>query len=91
MQELLSKTPNPDTVLENQEYYELRLEESNNSQLGYIVKQSHCQWSQIDGQMMWDDYEEERCSSLRVAEKAYEARRLALVQKGFLYSDTDFF
>jgi hypothetical protein len=92
MQKLLSKTDDPKTPLSEQEFYELRLEDSDDIRRpGFIVKQAHAQWSEIDRNIMWDDFESERLPTLEEAKGRYEARRLALVEKGFIYSDMELF
>jgi hypothetical protein len=40
---------------------------------------------------MWDDLESERLPTLEEAKERYEARRLALFQRGFIHSDMDLF
>jgi hypothetical protein len=40
--------------------------------------------------MMWDQEEADHFSILSQAQQRYAERRLALVQRGFIYSDMDF-
>ena len=54
------------------------------------MKQAHAQWSEIDQQIMWDNFEFERLPTLKEAKERYAARRLTLAQRGFIYSDMDF-
>ena len=92
MQELLSKADDPKIPLSEQEFYELRLDDStDNWRPGVLVKQAHAQWSEIDRQIMWDEFESERLPTLEEAKERYEARRLALFQRGFIHSDMDLF
>ena len=92
MQELLTKTDVLIVPLRDQQFYELRLDDSDDiSRPGHIVRQSHAMWSEIDCQIVWDDFEIERCSTLEEAKARYAARRRDLVQKGFIYSDMDLF
>lgn len=103
MQEVLSKTNDPNIPLHEQEFYELRLDD-----LGFpfrpkfidsmgavarhrfLVLQAHASWSEIDRDIMWDGFDHDECSTLEVAERRYEERRAAIVKKGFIYSDMDF-
>jgi hypothetical protein len=90
MQELFSKIDDPKAPLREQEFYELRLDDSNDIwRPGFIVKQAHAQWSEIDRQIMWDDFQSEQLLTLEEAEERYESRKIALAQKGFVYSDMD--
>lgn len=92
MQELLSKTDDPQKPLSEREFYQLRLEDSDDIwRPGFIVKQAHAQWSEIDRDILWDDFESERLSTLEEVKGRYEARKLALVEKGFIYSDMELF
>ena len=91
MQEVLSRGVHPNAPLDGQEFYELRIDDSNNDRRpGFVVSQAHAQWSEIDQQIMWDETESERCPTYENAQARYEARRRALVEKGFIYSDMDF-
>ena len=55
-QEVLS-TPGAKSVpLVEQEFYELCIEESDDVfRPGFIVKQTRAEWSEIDGQVMWEE------------------------------------
>ena len=60
MQEVLSKTDDPKAPLRGQEYYELSLlDEANELGTLYRVRQAHAEWSEIDGQVMWNQEEVE--------------------------------
>jgi hypothetical protein len=90
MQELLSRMDNLKATLSEQEVYELRLDDSDDVRRpGYIVKQAHAQWSEVDGQVMWDDFQSEQWPTLAKAKERYEARRRSLAEQGFTCSDMD--
>jgi hypothetical protein len=90
MEEVLSKTTDPNTPLEELEYYELSLlDEANDLGTRHRIRQAHGAWSEIDGQIMWDQEEVEYFWILAEAKQRYEERRLALTEKGFIYSDMD--
>ena len=92
MQELLSKITNSETPLREQEYFELSLlDVDNDLRSRYCVRQAHAEWSEIDGQVMWDTEEADYFWILDEAKQRYAERRLALAQKGYIYSDMDFF
>jgi hypothetical protein len=90
MQEVLSKTVEPEAPLPGQEFYELSLlDEANELGTLYSVRQAHAEWSEIDGQVMWNQEEVEHFWIMSEAKKRYEERRLALSERGFIYSDMD--
>jgi len=90
MQEVLSRTVDPKVPLKGQEFYELRIDDSDDVwRPGFVVSEAHAQWSEIDQQIMWDETESERCPTYENAQERYEARRRALAEKGFIYSDMD--
>lgn len=90
MQEVLSRNIDPKAPLSGQEFYELRIDDSDDVwRPGFVVVQAHAQWSEIDRQIMWDEPESEQCYTYAHAQKVYAARRQALAQKGFIYSDMD--
>ncbi len=92
MQEVLSKVEDPTAPLLGQEFYELSLlDEANDLGTRYYVKQAHAEWSEIDRQIMNDEEELEYFWILEEAKHRYAERRLALVAKGFIYSDMDLF
>ena len=92
MQEVLSKTDDTNTPLWEQEFYELSLlDEANDLRTRYCVRQAHAQWSDIDGQIMWDQEETDHFWILNEAKRRYAERRIVLNQKGFIYSDMDSF
>ena len=91
LQEVLSK-PGAETLpLAEQEFYELCIEESDDVfRPGFIVKQTHAQWSEIDRQVMWEEPEWESWPTLQKAKDRCEEWRKALAAKGFTQSDLDF-
>src|ERR1017187_7504114 len=91
LQEVLWK-PGAETLpLAEQEFYELCIEESDDVfRPGFIVKQTHAQWSEIDRQVMWEEPEWERWPTLQKAKDRCEEWRKALAAKGFTQSDLDF-
>ncbi len=90
MQEVLSKTDDPKIPLRQQEFFELSLlDEANDLGTRYCVRQAHAEWSEIDGQVMWDQEEVDHFWILNEAKQRYAERRLNLAQRGFIYSDMD--
>ena len=91
LQEVLSKADAESGPLVEQEFYELCIEESDDPfRPGFIVKQTLAQWSEIDGQVMWEEPEWERWPTLKKAEERSEEWKKALAAKGFTQSDLDF-
>ena len=90
LQEVLSK-PGAETLpLAEQEFYELCIEESDDIwRPGFVAKQTHAQWSEIDGQVMWEEPKWERWPTLKKAKERCEEWRKALATKGFTQSDLD--
>ena len=91
LQEVLSKPGAETQPLAEQEFYELSIEESDDIwRPGFIVKQTHAQWSEIDGQVMWEEPKWERWPTLKKAKEKCEEWRKALATKRFTQSDMDF-
>ena len=91
MQELLARNDSRRAPLNEQEFYELRLDEIGvGVRARFSVGQAHVSWSEGDGQIMWDDFQNDEFDRLEDARKRYESRRATLVQKGFIHSDLDF-
>jgi len=91
MQEVLSRPGESGKPVTEQEYWTLELLDRTESwRPGFAVQQARGFWSEIDRQFMFDEIETELCPLLIDAEARYEARRLALVKKGFVHSDMDF-
>ncbi len=92
MQELFSKPGTEDLPLSEQEFYELRIDDSPDpDRPGFVLMQSRAQWSEIDRQMMWDEIEKEHWITYQAAMNRYERRRQALAARGFTESDMDLF
>jgi hypothetical protein len=90
MQEILSKTVDPNVPLQGQEFYEMRLFEEPN-QLGtrHCVRQIHAAWSDKNHDVIWDSEEADYFWILDEAKKRYAERKSALAKMGFIYSDMD--
>jgi hypothetical protein len=90
MQEVLSKTVDPNAPLEGQEFYELRLFEDDNP-LGtrHGVLQIHAVWKDDIRGALWESEEVDYFWILDEAKKRYAERRLALARIGYVYSDMD--
>ena len=102
MQEVFSKTADPNVPLQEQECFELRLDDFGIpfraqfiGSMGaivrhrFIVREAHAAWSEIDHNVMWDRFEHDECSTRHEAELRYAIRRDAIVDKGFMYSDME--
>jgi hypothetical protein len=102
MQEVFSKTTDPNVPLQAQECFELRLDDFGTSlqpqsidSMGafarhrFLVREAHAAWSEIDHNVMWDGFKHDECSNLHDAELRYAIRRDAIVEKGFIYSDME--
>lgn len=90
MQEVLSKTVDPKVPLRGQEFYELFLYDS--KALGmpvFYVREAHAEWSDLDGQIMWDKEQFQTFVTLQEAKAYYAKRRLILAGEGFIYSDME--
>ena len=90
MQEILSKTYDAKAPLRDQEFYELFLYDSNASGMPvFYVREAHAAWSEVDEQIMWDKEQVRVFVTHQEAKDQYAARRLALAQEGFIYSDME--
>ena len=90
MQEILAKTEEPNVPLREQEFFELILSDRHTEKgLRFCVTQFHIQWSDEDGQMIWDQEENELFWVLAEAKRRYAERRQALSERGFVYSDME--
>jgi hypothetical protein len=94
MQEVLSKTADPNVPLQEQEYFELRLDGLGApfrskfiDSLGadvlhrFLVCEAHAAWSEIDRIIMWDGFEHDECSTL---EEPTSHRVKSLVTQGIV-------
>ena len=91
-QEVLSRASSDGHLRSEQEFYELCIEESDDVfRPGFVVKQTRAGWSEIDGQVMWEEPECERQPTLCKAESRCQEWRKALASQGFSQSDLDLF
>ena len=92
MQEVLSKTVDSKVPLRDQEFYELRLYDSNASgEPVYYVREARAHWDDDAGQIVWDQEQVQAFVTHQEAKECYSTLRLALAKKGFIYSDMDLF
>jgi hypothetical protein len=92
MQEVLSKTDDPKVALRDQEFYELRLYDSDVAgDPVYCVGEVRARWDDEAGHIVWDEEQVQAFMTHQEAKQQYAARRVALVQKGYIYSDMDLF
>jgi hypothetical protein len=92
MQEVLSKPGHQNLPLTEQQFYELRIDDSSDPDApGFQVSQSRASWSEPDKEMRWDEIEREHWATYEAARNRYTARRQALAERGFTESDMDFF
>jgi hypothetical protein len=91
LKEVLSKPDESEKPLNEQEYWTLAIVDFTESyRRGFIVEQKRVLWRESVKEFWNDQIETERWPLLIDAEERYEARRLALVKKGFVHSDMDF-
>jgi len=92
MQEVLSKTDDPKVALRDQEFYELRLYDSDVAgEPVYCLREARARWDDEAGHIVWDEEQVQAFMTHQEAKQQYAARRVALVQKGYIYSDMDLF
>jgi hypothetical protein len=90
VQEVLSKPDAESAPLAEREFFELCIEESDDVfRPGFVVKQTRAEWSEIDGQVMWEGPEWERWPTLKKAMERCEEWRKALAARGFTRSDME--
>lgn len=90
MNELFWKTNGPDLPLAEQEYYELALEEPPNLWgTVYVVRRTHYEWDEAQGQMIPSDHIIDRIKTLEESKARYEAHRQILADLRFTHSDMD--
>ena len=100
--ELFSRSTDPYLPLNEQEYFELqsddlgiqfqtRFSDSSGGSVRhrFLVLEAHAIWSELDGQIMWDGFDYDECSTIEEAQRRYEERRIAIFDKGFIYSDKE--
>jgi hypothetical protein len=91
LQEVISRPQTENLPLEQQEFFELSIEESEDIwRPGFISKQTLIQWSEIDRDFMCENPVWERWPTLNKAKEICEEWRKALAAKGFTESDMDF-
>lgn len=91
-QEVLSRSRDEGKPLALQEFYELRIEESDDIwRPGFVVKQIRAAWDEVANDVMWAESESERWPTLSKALERCEARRDALRAQGFDCSDMELF
>lgn len=91
-QEVLSRSLDEGKPLARREFYELRIEESDDIwRPGFVVKQIRAAWDEAAKEVTWAEPESERWPTLRKAEERCEARREVLRAQGFDFSDMDLF
>lgn len=89
-QEVLSRSNDEAKPLADQEFYELRIEESDDIwRPGFVLKQIHAAWDEAAQKVMWADPESERWPTLHKAQERCAARRDTLRAQGFDYSDLE--
>jgi hypothetical protein len=92
MQEVLSKTDNPESPLHDQEFYELRLYDSESAgEPVYCVREACTRWIDLIKGVEWNEPEIGTFATHEEAKEWYATRRQALAEKGFIYSDMDLF
>jgi hypothetical protein len=90
MQEVLSKTVDAKVPLCGQEFYELRLYDSDCAgEPVFCVQEARARWDEDSGQPVRDQVYNAQFLTLKEAKEHYAERRGALAEKGFIYSDMD--
>ena len=91
LQEILSKPSKSKKPMNQQEFYELRINDWTDSwRPGFAVIGWRISWSEIDKQFMRGDEQAELWPTLDSAKNRYEARLRALKEKGWVHSDMEF-
>ena len=92
MQEILSKTDDPKAPLRGQEFHELRLYDSDSAGSPvYCFREARARWNDSIKGVEWDEPRIEAFATFQESKERYAARRLALAERGFIYSDIDLF
>ena len=89
MQEVLFKPDWAATPIEEQEFYELALEETGDPERPHVVRRTHYEWNSGVGQMLPADHILDRARTLKDAENRYAAHLNILRDLGFTFSDMD--
>lgn len=90
MEEVLANFMDPNTPLERQEYYILKLTGGQDVRpSAFLFEEFHAKWSEIDREVMIEGIETRRFRRYAWAKRRYEERRADLIQQGFQYSDME--
>ena len=90
MHEVLSKPGYEKLPRQEQDFYELRTDYSDDFwRPGFVVKQTCIRWSQSDQRFVWEESDWERSPTVKWAQERYEARLHMLRAKGFTESDVE--
>jgi len=85
MREFFSTTDHLASQAEYRGYCELRIDDSDSSGWPhFVVTESHCMRFATDRNPEWKDAQIEHCFTLEEAYERYAARRLGLIQTGFM-------
>ena len=88
MHEILSKPSYERLPRQEQEFYELRIDDSDDIwRPGFILKQTRVSWCKSDQRFMWEEPDWERLPTIQQAQERYCIRLQALRAKGFTESD----
>ena len=86
--EVLSKPGYEKLRRPEQEFYELRIDDSDDIwRPGFVVKQIRIRWSECDQRFVWEEPDWEQLPTIKQAHEIYEIRLQALRAKGFTESD----
>jgi hypothetical protein len=90
MHKVLSKPGYEKFPPSEQEFYELRIDDSDDALCpGFVVKQTRVGWSESDKRFLWEEPDCERWPALKQAHARYDIRLQALRAKGFTESDME--
>jgi hypothetical protein len=88
MHEVLSKPDFEKLPRSEQEFYELRIDDSDDSwRPAFVVKQTRIGWSESDERFLWEESELEYVPTIKHAQERYKSCHQALGAKGFTESD----
>ncbi len=97
MQEVLSRTKDCNELSPGTEFYDLQLDDCEMRESdsdfapsrAFRVKQACARWDDLEKTIVWDVPEWWIFRTLEEAEARYQIQRLALAERGFVYSDMD--
>jgi hypothetical protein len=90
MQEILSRAVKSNAPLDDREFYQLSLYDSDsNGSLVYFVRESHAHYEGDLGWMGWELKLLMLFESRQQAKQEFAVRRRILAREGFVQSDTD--